>query len=79
MNLFETPIEAIEEQFKISRKAAVCIIAVIAAAVGVIIESGDAVGAWMDAVSIYIVPSERVAGGNYVFLGMPQGIRQRAG
>ena len=56
MNLFETPIEALQEQLKLPRWAAVCIIAIIAAAVGIFIESGDSVGAWMDAVSIYIIP-----------------------
>lgn len=73
MNLFETPIEAIENQFKISRKAAVCIIAVIAAAVGVMIESGDAVGAWMDAVSIYIVPLGAVLAAIMFFWVCPKG------
>lgn len=56
MNLFETPIEALENQLKISRGAAVAVIALISAAVGIFIESGDSVGAWMDAVSIYIIP-----------------------
>ena len=73
MNLFETPIEAIENQFKISRKVAVCIIAVIAAAVGVMIESGDAVGAWMDAVSIYIVPLGAVLAAIMFFWVCPKG------
>lgn len=56
MNLFETPIEALQQQFKLSRKAAVGIVAAVSAGVGVFIESGDSVGAWMDAVSIYIIP-----------------------
>lgn len=56
MNLFETPIEALENQLKISRGAAVAVIALISAVVGIFIESGDSVGAWMDAVSIYIIP-----------------------
>ena len=56
MNLFETPIEALQQQFGFSRGVSVCIVAFISAAVGVFIESGDAVGAWMDAVSIYIIP-----------------------
>lgn len=47
MNLFETPIEALQEQFKLSRKTAVGVIALISAGVGIFIESGDAVGAWM--------------------------------
>lgn len=56
MNLFETPIETLQEQFHLSRRAAVAVVAVIAVGIGVFIESGDAVGAWMDAVSIYIIP-----------------------
>lgn len=56
MNLFETPIEALQSELKLSRRTSVCIVALIAAAVGVFIESGDAVGGWMDAVSIYIIP-----------------------
>lgn len=56
MNLFETPVEALQEKFGLSRFWASLIIAVIAALVGLFIESGDAVGAWMDGVSIYIIP-----------------------
>ena len=56
MNLYETPIEALQGQFGLSRIAAVAVIGVISAVVGVFIESGDAIGVWMDAVSIYIIP-----------------------
>ena len=56
MNLFETPIEALQQQFRLSRGASVGIVAFVSAAIGVFIESGDAVGTWMDAVSIYIIP-----------------------
>ncbi|MDO4326758.1 MAG: sodium-dependent transporter [bacterium] len=56
MNLFETPIESLQEQLKLSRGAAVCVIAFVAAAVGIFIESADAVGVWMDIVSIYVIP-----------------------
>lgn len=56
MNLFETPIEALQSELKLSRRTSVCIVALIAAAVAVFIESRDTVGAWMDAVSIYIIP-----------------------
>lgn len=54
LNLFETPIEALQEKFKLSRSKAVMIIAAIAIVVGVCIEG--IVGEWMDFVSIYIVP-----------------------
>ncbi len=56
MNLFETPIESLQEQLGLSRKAAVGIIALIAIGVGVFIESGNALGTWMDIVSIYVIP-----------------------
>ena len=44
MNLFETPIEALQEQFKLSRKMAVLIVALLAALIGIFIESADTVG-----------------------------------
>lgn len=56
MNLFETPIEALQDQLGLSRKAAVAVVAFCAAAVGIFIESADAVSVWMDAVSIYVIP-----------------------
>ena len=56
MNLFETPIEAPQDQLGLSRKAAVAVVAFCAAAVGIFIESADAVSVWMDAVSIYVIP-----------------------
>lgn len=67
MNLFETPVEALQQQFKLSRPKAVGIIAAIAVAVGVFIESGDAVGVWMDAVSIYVVPLGALLAGFMIF------------
>ena len=56
MNLFETPIEALQEKFKLSRGSSVAIIAAVAVCVGVMIENGDTVGTWMDVVSIYVIP-----------------------
>ena len=56
MNLFETPIEALQDQLGLSRKAAVAVVAFCAAAVGIFIERADAVSVWMDAVSIYVIP-----------------------
>lgn len=73
MNLFETPIEALENQLKISRGAAVVVIALISAAVGIFIESGDSVGAWMDAVSIYIIPLGALLAAIMFFWVCPKG------
>ncbi|MEG0430618.1 MAG: sodium-dependent transporter [Anaerovoracaceae bacterium] len=56
VNLFESPIEALQQRFGLQRKNAVLIVAVIATIVGVLIENGDIVGKWMDFVSIYVVP-----------------------
>lgn len=73
MNLFETPIEALQEQFKLSRGASVGVTAVISASVGIFIESGDKVGAWMDAVSIYIIPLGALLAGIMFFWVCPKG------
>lgn len=73
MNLFETPIEALQEQFQMSRTAAVGIVAVISASIGIFIESGDKVGAWMDAVSIYIIPLGALLAGIMFFWVCPKG------
>lgn len=56
MNLFETPIEALQKEFHLSRRKAVLCVAAAAALVGLFIESADAVNVWMDVVSIYIIP-----------------------
>lgn len=77
MNLFETPIEALQQQFSLSRGWAVGIIAVISAAVGIFIESGDAVGAWMDAVSIYIIPLGALLAGIMFFWICPKGYARK--
>lgn len=73
MNLFETPIEALQSELKLSRRMSVCIVALIAAAVGVFIESGDAVGGWMDAVSIYIIPLGALIAAMMFFWVCPKG------
>ncbi len=56
MNLMETPIEALQERFKISRFKAVAIIIAIIAVVGTFIQDGDMVSNWMDVISIYVIP-----------------------
>lgn len=73
MNLFETPIEALQQQFNLSRKTAVGIIALVSTAIGVFIESGDRVGAWMDAVSIYIIPLGALLAAIMLFWVCPKG------
>ncbi len=56
MNLLETPVEALEQRFNLSRKGAIAVIAVISASVGLILEDGNKLGTWMDIVSIYLIP-----------------------
>ncbi|RGY96953.1 sodium-dependent transporter [Clostridium sp. AM58-1XD] len=73
MNLFETPIEALESQLKLSRKAAVGLVAFAAAAVGIFIESADSVGVWMDVVSIYMIPLGALLAGIMFFWVCPPG------
>ena len=79
MNLFETPIEALENQLKISRGAALAVIALISAAVGIFIESGDSVGAWMDAVSIYNIPLGALLAAIMFFWVCPKGYAREQG
>ncbi|KYH28094.1 MULTISPECIES: sodium-dependent transporter [Clostridium] len=61
VNLFETPIEALQSKFKFSRIKAVSVIAAIATCVGLLIENGDVIGVWMDFVSINIIPLGAIA------------------
>lgn len=56
VNLFETPIEAIESKFKIKRAYSVLLTVVIAFIIGIFIEDGNILSTWMDFVSIYIIP-----------------------
>lgn len=56
VNLFETPIEALQARFKLSRKTSVAIIALFGAITGIILEDGDKLGVWMDVISIYVIP-----------------------
>lgn len=77
MNLFESPIEALQEKFKLSRKASVGIIAIVAAAVGIFIENGDIVGSWMDVVSIYIIPLGALLAAIMFFWVCPRGYARK--
>ena len=54
INLFEAPIAALQQQFKLSRRTSVSVIAAAALAIGLCIQG--IVSGWMDFVSIYICP-----------------------
>ncbi len=56
INLFETPVEALQNRFGMGRLVATLLTVVLAAAVGVFLENANVVGVWMDVVSIYIIP-----------------------
>jgi NSS family neurotransmitter:Na+ symporter len=73
VNLFEPPIEALQQQARLPRWAAVLVVAVVALAVGVFIESGDAVSNWMDAVSIYAMPVGALMAAVMFFWVCPKG------
>lgn len=73
MNLFETPVEALQEQFGLSRKLAVAIMAVIAAGISIFIEEGDTVSRWMDVISIYIIPLGALLAAVMFFWVCPKG------
>lgn len=77
LNLFETPVEAVQSQLGLSRTVSVLIIGAIAAAVGIFIESGDAVGVWMDAVSIYVIPLGAVIAAVMYFWVCPAGFARK--
>ena len=73
MNLFETPIEALQNQFQLSRAAAVGIVAAAACIIGIFIENGDMVSMWMDVVSIYIIPLGALLAAVMFFWVCPKG------
>lgn len=73
VNLFESPVEALQTKFGLSRKASVAIIAAIGVVVGIMIENGDTVSTWMDVVSIYIVPIGALLAAIMFFWVCPKG------
>ncbi|NLC04452.1 MAG: sodium-dependent transporter [Tissierellia bacterium] len=79
VNLFESPIEALQERFKFSRAKAVTTVGLVAIAVGVFIESGDVLGTWMDVVSIYVIPlGALLAGVMFFWVAGPVFAREQA-
>lgn len=73
INLFETPVEAIQEKFKLSRMSAVVIVALVTVPIGIMIESGDVVGTWMDIFSIYLTPLGALLAAIMFFWVCPKG------
>ncbi|MFP3089008.1 sodium-dependent transporter [Treponema sp. TIM-1] len=56
VNIFETPIEMLQDRFKLSRFKSVIIILLLASIGGVFLENADIIGVWMDIMSIYVCP-----------------------
>lgn len=73
MNLFETPIEALQQYFGISRKLAVLIVALVGSGISIFIEEGNAVSNWMDVISIYVIPLGAILAGVMFFWVCPKG------
>lgn len=77
MNLFETPVEALQEQFGLSRIPAILIVAAVGALISIFIENGDAVSAWMDVISIYVIPLGALLAGIMFFWVCPKGFAKK--
>ncbi len=73
VNLYEPPIEALQQQAHLSRRAAVAIVGAASLAVGVFIENGDTVSAWMDVVSMYAIPAGALIAAIMFFWVCPKG------
>lgn len=56
VNLYETPIEALQDLFGLSRVQSCLVVFGLGLLVGVFLENGDTVSAWMDIFTIYIMP-----------------------
>lgn len=56
VNLYEAPIEALQNRFGLSRAASVAVITLAGLALGIALEDGARLGAWMDLISIYVLP-----------------------
>ncbi|MDO4281681.1 MAG: sodium-dependent transporter [Peptococcaceae bacterium] len=56
VNLFECPIEALQERFEVKRHTACAIVLGLAFVVGIFLENAAVIGGWMDLFSIYIMP-----------------------
>ena len=65
VNLFETPVEALQTFFGMNRVKAVAIVAVIGTVIGVCIEG--IVSGWMDVCSIYLCPLGALMAGVMIF------------
>lgn len=56
INLYETPVELLQQKFKLKRSTSVFIILAIGFLVGIFIQDAAKLGLWMDVISIYVIP-----------------------
>ena len=75
INLFEAPIAALQQQFKLSRRTSVSVITAAALAIGLCIQG--IVSGWMDFVSIYICPLGAGLAGIMFFWGIWIGLCEK--
>ena len=66
-NMFEVCSEAAQRHLKLARPYAVLLVGAAAFAVGLFIEEEPKLGAWMDAITIYVVPIGAVLGAAMIF------------
>lgn len=66
MNLLESPVEALQTRFHLSRHISLIIVGVITLGVGIFVE-GDLLSAWMDSISIYVIPLGALLAGITMF------------
>ncbi len=67
MNLLETPVEALQQRYNLSRLASVSIVIGISFIVGLMIENASILSKWMDIMSIYVLPLGAVLAGIMYF------------
>lgn len=78
VNLYETPIEALQKEFGLSRKMAVFVVVGSAFVLGLFLENGDKLGLWMDIISVYVIPlGALIAGVIFFWVCKPAFIREQ--
>ena len=66
MNLLESPVEALQSRFGLSRVKSIAIIGVVTLGIGIFVE-GDLLSIWMDTISIYVIPLGALLAGITMF------------
>lgn len=77
MNLLESPVEALQARFGVSRNLSLAIVGSITAGIGIFVE-GDLLSPWMDTISIYIIPLGALLAGITMFWVCKKGFARNA-